>query len=139
MRKDRRNRCDPAFEPRKAILPDGSIMSYEDYIRSEHWTAVIDHYQASRLPQTCLACGCVEVDLHHRTYKRLGHEWLMDLVPLCRAHHQAVHVAYPSRRQFDGLWQVTKQTIRRARQRRRYQASVVIEAMHGAAVTLMAA
>jgi hypothetical protein len=64
---------------------------YSIYIRSDEWAEVKRRYRASRLPQTCVVCGEKKVDLHHKTYKRLGKERLTDLAPLCRAHHKWLH------------------------------------------------
>lgn len=61
------------------------------YLASPRWAMKKDAYRASGRPQACLMCGAERVDLHHRTYKRLGRERLTDLVPLCRTHHEAVH------------------------------------------------
>ncbi len=66
-------------------------MDYKTYIRSPEWYEVRSRYRASKLPQTCKACGETKVELHHKTYKRLGRERLTDLVPLCRKHHQQAH------------------------------------------------
>lgn len=64
---------------------------YMAYINSAKWEAKKQKYRASKLPQTCLVCNSQRVDLHHRTYKRLGAEWLNDLIPLCRTHHDECH------------------------------------------------
>jgi len=48
-------------------------------------------YRRSKLRQTCRVCADPNVDLHHRTYIRLGDEKMTDLEPLCREHHEAVH------------------------------------------------
>jgi len=42
----------------------------------------------------CAACGTpwtLRDDLHHATYERLGAEAHDDLVPMCRACHEALH------------------------------------------------
>ena len=39
-------------------------------------------------------------DLHHRSYSRLGHERLRDLIPLCRICHIALHRVL----EFDRSW-----------------------------------
>jgi hypothetical protein len=68
--------------------------SYAAYLRSPQWEAVKWRYKHSRLPQGCQECGAKQVDLHHRTYKRIGgKEHLSDLVPLCRQHHRSIHRA----------------------------------------------
>lgn len=58
--------------------------------------------------------------LHHRTYKNLGHERLMDLVPLCPKCHADVHRLHRDpiwkRR---GLWYATKR-VRKLRQKNLY-------------------
>jgi hypothetical protein len=35
----------------------------------------------------------------------------MDVVPLCRTHHEAVHDSYPRGRSFSGMWQHTRHVI----------------------------
>jgi len=83
---------------------------YNDYIKSSAWRAKKRKYRASKLPQNCLVCNSKKVDLHHRTYKRLGNEWLNDLVPLCREHHQEAHSFH--KKTGMGLWGATKHYIR---------------------------
>lgn len=65
---------------------------YASYLRSDHWHNVKKRYRKSRLPWKCGCCqGIKKLDLHHKTYKRLGSERLTDLLPLCRDCHSAVH------------------------------------------------
>lgn len=65
---------------------------YEEYLASQAWREKRRRYfAAKRLPKTCLACGSEQVQLHHRTYRRLGREHLQDLVPLCQPCHSAGH------------------------------------------------
>jgi len=44
----------------------------------------------------CAVCGAEwrlsHDDLHHRSYRRLGHEEYQDLVPMCRFCHHRLHV-----------------------------------------------
>lgn len=65
---------------------------YAEYLRSDHWAEVRRRYRKVR-PWKCDRCDSSEksLDLHHRTYKRLGRERLDDLVPLCRTCHQDIH------------------------------------------------
>lgn len=65
--------------------------SYWEYLQSAHWQDISRAYKASGLPTRCI-CGAPEVELHHRTYERLGREELTDLIPLCRLCHAAIHV-----------------------------------------------
>jgi hypothetical protein len=74
------------------------------YLLSDHWREMKERYWATvhltgddigyykrGLPQACVVCADPNVDLHHRTYARLGEEHLTDLVALCRLHHDQLH------------------------------------------------
>lgn len=65
--------------------------SYEHYLCSEHWNEFRSSYLKSGSPTRCKVCGCKRVQLHHKTYIRLGKEQFSDVEPLCREHHSAVH------------------------------------------------
>jgi CRP-like cAMP-binding protein len=63
----------------------------EVYLRSDHWgetrAAALE-----RAEHRCQACnGQNTLDVHHRTYERIGHELAADLTVLCRACHEAIH------------------------------------------------
>ena len=102
------------------------VANYNDYLRSEHWQDVKKRYRQSRYPWVCFCCGASDrpLDLHHRSYKRLGQERLMDLLPLCRECHDAVHVrvrssnAAPSRLP-TVLWGAARRHKRQLAKRRR--------------------
>ena len=79
----------PGGERNRQGLPRSE---YYAYIRSEKWKKVRERYWKSKQPKVCFICGTAkELDLHHRTYKRLGCEHLRDLVALCRTCHNEVH------------------------------------------------
>lgn len=68
--------------------------SYQDYIRSQHWQDMRRRFYASGAYKGC--CWCcgrrnVPLEIHHRTYKRMGHELISDLVALCRECHRESH------------------------------------------------
>jgi hypothetical protein len=67
---------------------------YREYLKSPEWQRTKRQYRKSYLLQKCAICGDEKVDLHHRTYNRLGFERLTDLIPLCREHHGEVHQFY---------------------------------------------
>lgn len=76
------------------------------YYRTSHWQdlrAIVrarDHNQC----QTCWLTGKeATLDVHHRTYQRVGGEWLDDLVLLCQDCHKAIHdhVWRPRKRERD--------------------------------------
>lgn len=95
-------------KPREAILPDGTRMTYNEYIRSDAWQEKREAFRRSKLKKKCF-CGERQVDLHHRSYKNLGNERLMDLVPLCRKHHILTHEQIArSEKLRTGIWGVHK-------------------------------
>lgn len=63
---------------------------YEMYLKSRHWlmlrNAIITH------DTVCAICGEKKpLQLHHKTYKRIGNESANDLLPLCEECHKLVH------------------------------------------------
>lgn len=73
---------------------DGFFMHecYSTYLLSQHWQDVRLRYRNSKLPQNCYICkSSNNLNLHHKTYKRLGHERLNDLMYLCRDCHELTH------------------------------------------------
>jgi len=79
-----------------------SKINYYEYIRSEQWQRVRRKFYSSKMYKhflgeskwNCYCCGRgdVSLDLHHRTYKRLGKEKISnDLVPVCRSCHKEIH------------------------------------------------
>jgi hypothetical protein len=67
-------------------------MTYNQYLQSDHWKNVKYRYWKSGLIKCCGVCGAKEnLDLHHKSYKRIGNERLSDLIPLCRTHHYELH------------------------------------------------
>lgn len=68
---------------RKKSRPD-----YNQYIQSKNWKKV----RRKQPNKSCDVCGTTkELELHHLTYKRLGHERQDDLIWLCHDHHQGLH------------------------------------------------
>lgn len=77
------------FEPLKP--PENVRVKYEEYIRSPEW-----HEKAAAIKKKfggrCQACNSnVKVQVHHRTYERLGHELDTDLTVLCEHCHKLFH------------------------------------------------
>ena len=99
---------------RKTSPPRLPKWHYQNYINSLAWRNKRQQYFDSKLPQKCLVCDSRTVDLHHRTYKRLGNEWLNDLVPLCRQHHDECHAFIKSKKL--NLWGGTKLYVRVAKE-----------------------
>ena len=72
---------------------DDNRITYQQYLASDHWQELRRRVWASPMhKRRCYACGAKErLEVHHKTYKRIGHEWLMDLCLMCRDCHQAAH------------------------------------------------
>lgn len=91
---------------------------YRSYIQSAAWRRTRDRYWASKLPTDCYCCGTQRrpgFHLHHRTYKNLGDERLMDLVPVCPSCHDEIHALYDSGPEWKrkGLWYATQRVRKR--------------------------
>ena len=106
-------------------------MNYYEYIKSERWQIKRKEFYSSKMYKhlkgtgkwNCYCCcrNDVPLDLHHRTYKRLGNERInIDFVPVCRSCHNEIHALFDSkkedRRKFN-LWSVTKM-IKNKKQRK---------------------
>ena len=82
---------------------------YYSYICSDSWQIVRKRYRESKLLKICYCCGADDepLDLHHKTYKRLGSERLTDLCKVCRSCHRKIHEL--AKRKRIPLWSATKQ------------------------------
>ncbi len=86
---------------------------YREYIKSAAWRAKRAEFWRSDLPKQCYGCGTnsteASMHLHHRTYKNLGRERLLDLVPVCESCHREIHRLHNTdpRWRRKGLWAVT--------------------------------
>lgn len=70
--------------------------TYRQYLLSEHWAET----RLSAVGYRCGRCGAtkgprVVLDVHHRTYERIGREWPGDLEVICRTCHGAEHGIEP--------------------------------------------
>jgi hypothetical protein len=103
----------------KRTIPYGRE-PYLAYLRSDAWRKVKLRYFASRLPKCCYVCKAPWRDdfvFHHKTYKNLGRERLMDIGPMCRDCHDALHWGHKQRRM--NLWAASKQkTVMKMKERR---------------------
>lgn len=92
-------------------------VEYRDvYLRSAHW-AGIRKQALKRAEHRCQVCnGTERLDVHHRTYERLGHERPGDLTVLCRRCHDLFHGA-------TGRGQAPDPTSKRSRRRAKHRAA----------------
>lgn len=63
---------------------------YSAYLSSARWRGKRNRV-LRRDRHTCQTCGAKRyLEIHHRTYKRLGREKIGDLITLCSACHAAI-------------------------------------------------
>lgn len=66
---------------------------YATYLQSSTWE-ILKTAALERFDRRCAICySADELEVHHRTYDRLGDEFISDLVPLCRLCHKRHHGA----------------------------------------------
>lgn len=68
-------------------------ITYLQYLETEHWKDLKKRFRASKLCKNrCAVCGSRQnINIHHKSYKRIGNERLMDLIELCRNCHTKAH------------------------------------------------
>ena len=72
-------------------FPVERTSSYQEYLQSPEWREQREN--ALRLARhRCQPCNTRhQLEVHHRTYDRVGRERLDDLTVLCRPHHELFH------------------------------------------------
>lgn len=91
---------------------------YRKYLNSSHWKSVKVKLLRSKLVQrdsnglpVCEACGAnKKLHVHHRTYKTIGKERIMDLALVCELCHMYIH-QYSQEKGLN-LWTATKRAIK---------------------------
>lgn len=69
--------------------------SYLEYIRSDMWKAKAA-LAKQRADYKCQVCNSgLRLNVHHRTYERLGNEAASDLTVLCRGCHESFERSLP--------------------------------------------
>ena len=95
-------------------------LTYSEYLKTEHWQLLKQRKLASKTKYVCFVCGCKKyLELHHKTYKRIGNERLMDVIWLCRNCHELTHrIEIPTRgsRNYN-LWEASKKAKRQHKRR----------------------
>ena len=65
--------------------------AYADYLASDHWK-IVRRQALQRVRYSCERCSETKhLNVHHKTYERLGAEEPSDLEVLCRNCHRAEH------------------------------------------------
>jgi hypothetical protein len=82
--------------------------NYTAYLASPHWAEVRVRFRAFT-PAHCIVCQKrdARLQIHHKTYKRLGRERLTDLVYVCHDCHRDIHFQRGT-----DLWKKTKRAVR---------------------------
>lgn len=86
--------------PTDERLQELRAMPYADYLQTPEWRRRREAALARAL-WICERAGCecrYGLQVHHKTYERLGEELPTDLVVLCTPHHQEVHAIGASQR-----------------------------------------
>jgi hypothetical protein len=97
--------------PIKCSNTNEIVYSYNEYLKTEHWKILKREYYASGLSKICHRCNKSNIpyDFHHRTYKRLGNEYLIDIIPMCRSCHYESHDILKSKTSSrTNIWNVHK-------------------------------
>lgn len=84
---------DKYFKLYKKIMckdTDELCEGYENYLKSQHWGKL--RLKVLENHPVCEKCGSDKIlQIHHKTYDRLGDERLSDLQVLCQECHKKVH------------------------------------------------
>lgn len=88
-RKNKSNTWQPL---RKYLRANG--ITYQEYLDSPHWKDIRKRFWASKLHDNkCGICGNKEaLQVHHKTYQRIGNEKLHDFELLCGKCHKGLHI-----------------------------------------------
>lgn len=79
------------YRPRLIISQHDKRYRYDQYLRSQQWD-LIRRKVRSKYKDTCQECfKSGKVEIHHKTYERIGAEHIDDLIALCRTCHKALH------------------------------------------------
>jgi hypothetical protein len=67
-------------------------MEYRTYLESKQWADKRREWFKSHTDASCYQCGTKnQLEIHHRSYKRIGRERPSDLISLCLKCHADIH------------------------------------------------
>lgn len=79
------------YRPQLIISEHDRKYRYGQYLRSQQWDLIRRRVRA-KYKNTCQECfKAGKVEIHHKTYERIGAERIDDLVALCPSCHKALH------------------------------------------------
>lgn len=71
--------------PRKSTMTSAA---YREYLGSPQWKARAEAFRAAWDHRCAICYSSAKLEVHHRTYERLGHELNTDCIPLCKHCHK---------------------------------------------------
>lgn len=85
---------------------------YREYLNTAHWKQVRNDIYKKR-KKICYCCQkeINRLEVHHKTYERIGKERRGDLVLVCPACHEEIHQIYQKNKNIRGI-NLSKITIR---------------------------
>jgi 5-methylcytosine-specific restriction endonuclease McrA len=99
-----------------------SRSEYNAYMQSSQWSRRRSRYFETHR-KVCKACGVIRsIELHHKTYARLGNERDQDLVPLCHRCHLSLHRS--QKKTGKNLWILTEEFVRKKQSRIKKESSL---------------
>ena len=82
--------CGPLIS-QKLVMAKLPVLNYTAYLASAHWQFV-KRKALTHAGNRCQVCnGEDRLDVHHRTYVRIGCEWPADVTVLCHDCHELFH------------------------------------------------
>ena len=91
LEREKKGIKDPTSQ-RTESLKELKAMPYKDYLQTQHWKKKrAKKFRSARF--RCELCNKKGpgLNVHHRTYKRRGHEASKDLIVLCKKCHKEIH------------------------------------------------
>lgn len=68
-----------------------TVETYSEYLKTKHWNN-IKQQMYKKYRYHCCVCGWSHgIQIHHKTYERVGNESLDDLIYICKACHKLYH------------------------------------------------
>jgi 5-methylcytosine-specific restriction endonuclease McrA len=89
---------------RRNLVPSFFERDYKKHLASNEWKGIRQRLFAER-GKKCERCASTdEIEVHHKTYERLGKEEPDDLLILCEACHEKEHAQKASARYLEKKW-----------------------------------
>jgi len=93
--------------------------SYQEYLKSSHWLKMKEKFfhKSKKIKKmikkyghlVCMICHSpYNLNIHHKSYQRIGKEYLGDLILICKDCHFQIHQIYKTGNWWKkGLWKLT--------------------------------